>query len=781
STFSAAEFWDTKTLTCAEVVVDPAAQPVDSGTACTAAPTASPASALKFGGHIDDLIPPTACASPAALKNYTAWLQVGDALQKATLQAVCPNGIIVVPNGTAASKAASATLETPAGKLLTLQSKPDTQQPFTFVGDLREELGLPAGHPRGAVQGQGQQPPGAPCADPNDASKFQAWLQFGTSLAEAKVQAVCPESIMIVATNPPSPRPDAAVVKTPKGTVLTLPYQAPVINKVQRMAFFAEKLRPFTDVCGDTCNAVTDLSKIEAALLPPDGVKDTRLLSLDDETAVVEFTAPIDYQASALMLTNRSLAKSVIVRSLPGGQAVVGQANVSFNVVDPDTVKHNFGSSISGRYVVVDLTVRNPGTKKIQLKKSAVWFEADYVTAKDQGPREQSLLSEMNLKEWNIYGATPACLSVPSESSITGAGGNSKGARPCHVYRYGLEHTFRHVAEDYFSVLGTYDDVAGLKQAVFDIFDVAVAVATGLNGSIVTGKSYADWTSLVSGIVEPRTKGILLNQETQKRLRSQLLQQSFGDIIQIPSQSSVTTKVFLPRRIIDSQFGEWVVIRQLRNVHLDLEVVSEAVSEAVAKGEVHLGMTEDEVVQSLGVPNNTKTDAKTAEVTWSYDQGAYQSVEFSQDQNKQFKVSGFVQRLAAPTVTAEGGKGEVTLSWDKIEGATSCSVYRGEKPGQEGKSAIKEGITATSYTDTGLKGGTYYYYVTAVNSEGESLPSKEVKATAADGSSSGGGGATHSGSTAGTSSGQQPQAPSNKPAAPAPAPKSTKHPKKPSG
>lgn len=86
---------------------------------------------------------------------------------------------------------------------------------------------------------------------------------------------------------------------------------------------------------------------------------------------------------------------------------------------------------------------------------------------------------------------------------------------------------------------------------------------------------------------------------------------------------------------------------------------------------------------------------------------------------------------AAPTnLAAIAGAGQVSLSWTASAGATSYSIYRGTSAGGENATAIATGITATTYTDTGLTAGTAYYYkVTSVNAVGASGYSNEANAT----------------------------------------------------
>jgi cellulose 1,4-beta-cellobiosidase len=86
---------------------------------------------------------------------------------------------------------------------------------------------------------------------------------------------------------------------------------------------------------------------------------------------------------------------------------------------------------------------------------------------------------------------------------------------------------------------------------------------------------------------------------------------------------------------------------------------------------------------------------------------------------------------AAPTnLTAKAGKRKITLNWNASSGATSYNVKRSLTSGGP-YTTIATGVTATTYTNTGLTSGvTYYYVVTAVNSAGESPNSNQASAKA---------------------------------------------------
>ncbi|MFA5265036.1 MAG: fibronectin type III domain-containing protein, partial [Opitutaceae bacterium] len=86
---------------------------------------------------------------------------------------------------------------------------------------------------------------------------------------------------------------------------------------------------------------------------------------------------------------------------------------------------------------------------------------------------------------------------------------------------------------------------------------------------------------------------------------------------------------------------------------------------------------------------------------------------------------------STPTgLTATPGNAQVVLNWNASSGALCYNIYRGTSPGGEGTTAVAPGIVTTTYTDTGLAGGTTYYYVVkAVNTTGHSGISNEASAT----------------------------------------------------
>ena len=98
-----------------------------------------------------------------------------------------------------------------------------------------------------------------------------------------------------------------------------------------------------------------------------------------------------------------------------------------------------------------------------------------------------------------------------------------------------------------------------------------------------------------------------------------------------------------------------------------------------------------------------------------------------------FLMSGCGGELpAAPTgVTGTAGNGQVTIAWTAVSSATSYNIYCSTTTGvkEPGNWTLISGATSP-YVQTGLSGGTTYYYeVTAVNRHGESLPSSPATVT----------------------------------------------------
>lgn len=88
-----------------------------------------------------------------------------------------------------------------------------------------------------------------------------------------------------------------------------------------------------------------------------------------------------------------------------------------------------------------------------------------------------------------------------------------------------------------------------------------------------------------------------------------------------------------------------------------------------------------------------------------------------------------------PAVTNQGN-GDIIVSWDTVEGATSYNIYAGTAKnvfkGTGDKTEYTPDPTPTQGVQANLKNGTYYIVVTAVNGNGESAESTEVSVEITD-------------------------------------------------
>lgn len=94
------------------------------------------------------------------------------------------------------------------------------------------------------------------------------------------------------------------------------------------------------------------------------------------------------------------------------------------------------------------------------------------------------------------------------------------------------------------------------------------------------------------------------------------------------------------------------------------------------------------------------------------------------------QVSATPQPVPAPTgLVGRGTNGKVSLTWSAVSGAESYIVKRSLVDGGP-YTTISTDVLITSYSETGLTNGvTYYYVVSAVNSNGEGPDSSQAAAT----------------------------------------------------
>ena len=125
--------------------------------------------------------------------------------------------------------------------------------------------------------------------------------------------------------------------------------------------------------------------------------------------------------------------------------------------------------------------------------------------------------------------------------------------------------------------------------------------------------------------------------------------------------------------------------------------------------------------------------------SWGYDGFVNISYNFFRTRAwEAWAMTDHVESTSPPSppqnLLASSGNGFVDLSWEPPQDSgtppfTEYRIYRGLSSGSE-EFLVSVSSDTTSYHDTGVtNGNTYWYYVTAVNSSGESDPSNEVSAT----------------------------------------------------
>jgi fibronectin type 3 domain-containing protein len=144
--------------------------------------------------------------------------------------------------------------------------------------------------------------------------------------------------------------------------------------------------------------------------------------------------------------------------------------------------------------------------------------------------------------------------------------------------------------------------------------------------------------------------------------------------------------------------------------------------------------TSNRIAQPTGT---TYTDSGLAAGTYYYlvtAQDAAGNVSAASNQATGTATADTTPPTAPTNLTATGGAGSVSLSWgastDNV-GVTNYNVYRSTTSGFTPSAANRIAQpTATSYTDSGLAAGTYYYLVTAQDAAGNVSPaSNQASAT----------------------------------------------------
>ncbi len=365
---------------------------------------------------------------------------------------------------------------------------------------------------------------------------------------------------------------------------------------------------------------------------------------------VSHLLAPVGYTPDFVVVSKKGRTEcNFIARRTTSPPINDKTVNISFTLIDTETVRRNFGDRIASNYHVATIEVHNPTAKKLQLTKSSIWFNVDYVEAVNSKPAK---------KAWEILGFTSELNS--NEIFIPQDG---------RVFRYGIDHTQKQFPHTFTQILAAFDATNSAKNAktaraeLLGSFLSSVAIS-------VNDTNYGIATHLIAGLIIPGIKAIALNPEEENRKRSNLVNQALQNNLQISPSGTASTIVFLPRKGIlafvdrgevssskDTTLAEnkpksqlkhsvnilpkmqrpnlggtkntWkketfladesvsrrlvpVVIKKVLEVKWDPEVISELNSEPVTKNFAKAGMTKDQVRSALGEPDTVATGEDAA-------------------------------------------------------------------------------------------------------------------------------------------------------------------------
>ncbi len=135
---------------------------------------------------------------------------------------------------------------------------------------------------------------------------------------------------------------------------------------------------------------------------------------------------------------------------------------------------------------------------------------------------------------------------------------------------------------------------------------------------------------------------------------------------------------------------------------------------------------------NITIPNGviTVTNTKTGAVIFTASVTDIKNGQFTPDPGSMPQAP--VMPVAPDGVSAIGGSGQVSVSWNAVSNATAYNLYYATTPGVTTTSGTKISTAGSPYVQAGLAAGTtYYFIVSAVNSAGESSTSAQIQASTA--------------------------------------------------
>ena len=439
----------------------------------------------------------------------------------------------------------------------------------------------------------------------------------------ATVDSIGPNSAAITFTAPKSFRPSWVVLEGTSGAHKFAYTPAPPVQ-ISDLVYTADDLSAVCNV-GSTRRGCLSTIASDLVLKAIASDASATFVALQengkDHLFVAHVRAPMGLEPTAILVTNKTNnpPTSVIVRrTLKPGQNQ-NALNIDMTVMDQTTVARNFGQRIAKRYLAVTLDVRNPTAKKLQFNKGAIYFDVDYIEAKEKGLGVDFYYQVVDfLSLGTMNNPSPYTTSVFTKKD------------DARLFRFGLEQNVKQSPVNYQSALGSFDATTEKTGQKFDTVQLLASIMNTIaTGGIAGSAEFRSASALLSGVFLPGLKGIILNDSRINRLRANLVAQTLQEVISVPPTQPTSTIVLLPRDGIlafhDAEIP--VMIHSIRDVHIVPEVVTEVTAIPIQKDQCKVGYTKEQTREALGEPTGVTTNADGTSV-FTYPTGPEASASF---------------------------------------------------------------------------------------------------------------------------------------------------------
>lgn len=480
---------------------------------------------------------------------------------------------------------------------------------------------------------------GNPVTPPRPLPKqINAYVQAADGTSEkATVTSIGRDNVDVSFTSAPGFKPAWLVLEGNSGAHRFVYAPAPPFEESD-LVYTGKDLE---GICNTGDKDCTETTSGNIDLKPIASNSSATFVAAQKKLLIAHIRAPLGSEPTAILVTNKTNIPptTIIVRRTvkPGENNEL--LNVDMSIMDQVTAQRNYGNRIAKRYIAVTLDVKNPTAKKIQFNKSALYFDVDFVEAKEKGLswtgffQAMGEVSTIGLYQPSVYKPPFVAARNESDWEKNHQKNNSKDKQP-RVARFGLEQNVKQAPENYLSVLGSFDHTTQRTDDKLKGLELFGAVLTTIaSGGVVADATgaFKAGTAIFSGSFLPGVRGIVLDTSFINRLRANLVAQTFQETVLVPANGATTTIVLLPRTGIlaftDAEIS--VMIDRVIDVHLIPEVVTEVTSATtIQKGACKVGYTKDQARDALGEPAGVATNADGTSV-FTYPMGAVASASFS--------------------------------------------------------------------------------------------------------------------------------------------------------